>query len=185
MDNSPRKTHWLLPSVLSITAGSVDVIGFLSLGGLFTSLITGNLVILAVHYVTGRLGELGPLLSVPVFVAILGFVALTFGASEKPRASRRAFAGLARPPLSGLSWDWGLARHSSQTGIHGIDPNHFAGMDQAFPLGVEYFEDRRADCRHSRNHFDGETLVLIRQWVDQRPRGRPMNSTNRGSKDTS
>ena len=90
MDDSPHKTHWLLPSVLSITAGSVDVIGFLSLGGLFTAHITGNLVILAVHYVTGRFGELGPLLSVPVFVAVLGFVALTFGASERPRASPRA-----------------------------------------------------------------------------------------------
>lgn len=80
----------MLPSVLSITAGSVDVIGFLSLGGLFTAHITGNIVILAVHYVTGRFGELGPLLSVPVFVAVLGLVALTFGASERPRASRRA-----------------------------------------------------------------------------------------------
>jgi uncharacterized membrane protein YoaK (UPF0700 family) len=88
--SSPHKAHWLLPSVLSITAGSVDVIGFLSLGGLFTAHITGNLVILAVHYVTGRFGELGPLLSVPVFVAVLGLVALTFGASERPRASRRA-----------------------------------------------------------------------------------------------
>jgi uncharacterized membrane protein YoaK (UPF0700 family) len=41
MDNSCQKT-WLLPSVLSVTAGSVDVIGFLSLGGLFTAHITGE-----------------------------------------------------------------------------------------------------------------------------------------------
>jgi uncharacterized membrane protein YoaK (UPF0700 family) len=89
MDDSPYKTRWLLPSMLSITAGSVDTISFLTLGGLFTAHITGNLVILAAHYVTGQFGELGPLLSVPVFVAVLGIVALAFGAPEKPRASRR------------------------------------------------------------------------------------------------
>ena len=34
-----------LPFVLSMTAGSTDVIGFLGLGGLFTAHITGNLVV--------------------------------------------------------------------------------------------------------------------------------------------
>jgi hypothetical protein len=41
------RTRWLLPSVLSITAGSVDTISFLALGGLATAHITGNLLILA------------------------------------------------------------------------------------------------------------------------------------------
>jgi uncharacterized membrane protein YoaK (UPF0700 family) len=39
----------LLPGVLSVIAGSTDVISFLGLGGLFTAHITGNLVILAAH----------------------------------------------------------------------------------------------------------------------------------------
>lgn len=90
MDNSCQKTHWLLPSVLSVTAGSVDVIGFLSLGGLLTAHITGNLAILAAHYVTGRFGELGPPPSVPVFMSVLGVGALTFGPPEKLRTFRRA-----------------------------------------------------------------------------------------------
>ena len=57
-----EKSDWLLPALLSTTAGAVDVIGFLALGGLFTAHITGNLVILAAHYVTGRFGEIRPIL---------------------------------------------------------------------------------------------------------------------------
>ena len=34
--------NWLLPAVLSTTAGAVDVIGFLGLGGLLTAHITGT-----------------------------------------------------------------------------------------------------------------------------------------------
>ena len=55
-------------------AGAVDVIGFLALGGLFTAHITGNLVILAAHYITGGFGEIAPLLSAPVFVVVLGVI---------------------------------------------------------------------------------------------------------------
>jgi uncharacterized membrane protein YoaK (UPF0700 family) len=81
----------LLPAVLSTTAGAVDVIGFLALGGLFTAHISGNLCILAAHYTTGGFSEVGPLLSVPVFVAVLGVVTRAFGRAEKTSdGSRRA-----------------------------------------------------------------------------------------------
>jgi uncharacterized membrane protein YoaK (UPF0700 family) len=63
----------LLPTVLSLAAGSVDAIGFLGLGGLFTAHVTGNLVILAAHIVTGEEASVALILSVPVF-----FVALIF-----------------------------------------------------------------------------------------------------------
>ena len=56
---------WLLTAVLSVTAGAVDVIGFLALGGLFTAHITGNVVVVAAHYVTGGFGEVGPLWRFP------------------------------------------------------------------------------------------------------------------------
>ena len=69
---------WLLPATLSMTAGAVDVIGFLALGGLFTAHITGNLVVLLAHYITGNFGEIGPMLAVPIFVIVLGVVTLTF-----------------------------------------------------------------------------------------------------------
>jgi uncharacterized membrane protein YoaK (UPF0700 family) len=81
----------LLPAVLSATAGAADVIGFLALGGLFTAHITGNLCILAAHYVTGGFSQVGPLLAVPVFIAVLGVVTLAFGRVERlSDGSRRA-----------------------------------------------------------------------------------------------
>ena len=72
-----RRGAFLLPALLSTTAGAVDVIGFLALG-VFTAHITGNLVIIAAHYITGRFGEIGPILSVPVFMLVLTVVTLAF-----------------------------------------------------------------------------------------------------------
>src|SRR5882762_3506061 len=72
----------LLPTVLSLVAGSVDVISFLGLGGLFTAHITGNLVILAAHLVTGGAAPLAPMLSVPVFMVALGVSRLLVGGLE-------------------------------------------------------------------------------------------------------
>ena len=92
-----RASDWLLPTVLSTTAGAVDVIGFLALGGLFTAHITGNLVILAVHYATGGFSQIGPLLSVPVFVVVLGIVIVLFenkATDEARRALLILHAGL-------------------------------------------------------------------------------------------
>ena len=77
-DGTNRIARFLLPAVLGMTAGAVDVIGFLALGGLFTAHITGNLVILAAHYITGSFGEIAPLLSAPVFVVVLGVITATF-----------------------------------------------------------------------------------------------------------
>jgi uncharacterized membrane protein YoaK (UPF0700 family) len=95
------RARWLLPFVLSVTAGAVDVIGFLALGGLFTAHITGNVVILAMHYITGCFSELGPLLSVPVFIVVLGMVTLASGKLEKAGYCRRAFLLLQAALLAG------------------------------------------------------------------------------------
>ena len=75
----------LLPGVLSITAGSVDVISFLGLGGLFAAHITGNLVVLAAHVVTGRAAPLASMLSLPVFIAVLGLTRLAAAGLEETR----------------------------------------------------------------------------------------------------
>jgi uncharacterized membrane protein YoaK (UPF0700 family) len=59
----------LLPTLASIVAGSADAIGFLGLGGLFTAHVTGNLVILATHPVSGDEAPVAPTLSGPVSTA--------------------------------------------------------------------------------------------------------------------
>jgi uncharacterized membrane protein YoaK (UPF0700 family) len=85
-----------------VTAGAVDAISFLALGGLFTAHITGNLVILAAHYVVGGFSEVGPLLSVPLFIAVLGAVTVASGAREKAgHSSRRALFVLQAALLAG------------------------------------------------------------------------------------
>jgi uncharacterized membrane protein YoaK (UPF0700 family) len=73
----------LLPTVLSVIAGSVDAIGFLGLGGLFTAHVTGNLVILAAHLVSGGAAPVAPMLSVPVFMVALGLTRLLVGGLER------------------------------------------------------------------------------------------------------
>jgi uncharacterized membrane protein YoaK (UPF0700 family) len=57
--------------VLSVTAGCTDVIGFLGLNGLFTSHITGNLVVLAAHIAAGDEARIVKMLSVPVFIVVV------------------------------------------------------------------------------------------------------------------
>jgi len=56
----------------SLIAGSVDVISFLGLGGLFTAYITGNMAILAAHVVSDGAAQLALMLSVPVFMVVFG-----------------------------------------------------------------------------------------------------------------
>jgi len=65
-----------LPAVLSLIAGSVDVISFLRLGGLFAAHITGNLVILAAHVVAGDEAPLALMIAVPVFIVALAVTRL-------------------------------------------------------------------------------------------------------------
>jgi uncharacterized membrane protein YoaK (UPF0700 family) len=77
----------LLPFVLSVTAGTADIIGFLGLGGLFTAHITGNLVLLAARLVAGDHAPLAYLLSVPVFVVALALTKLLATGLQRIRIS--------------------------------------------------------------------------------------------------
>jgi uncharacterized membrane protein YoaK (UPF0700 family) len=75
----------LLTFVLSMVAGSTDVIGFLGLGNLFMAHITGNLVILAARLLVGGPAPVAHLLSVPVFIAVLMLTRLFVSGLERAR----------------------------------------------------------------------------------------------------
>jgi uncharacterized membrane protein YoaK (UPF0700 family) len=72
----------LLPFVLSLIAGSADVISFLGLGRLFVAHVTGNLILTAAHIVTGTAVSFAQLLSVPVFILALGLTRLLVAGLE-------------------------------------------------------------------------------------------------------
>jgi len=92
------------PAVLSVIAGSVDAISFLGLGGLFTAHVTGNLVILVAHLVTGNGARAAAILAVPVFVTALGLTRLLAGALESAgfASLRPLFSAAATAALSGF-----------------------------------------------------------------------------------
>jgi uncharacterized membrane protein YoaK (UPF0700 family) len=68
--------------VLSVIAGCTDVIGFLGLDGLFTAHITGNVVILAARIAGDGNVDVAQMLSVPVFIVIMGLTVMLAGRLE-------------------------------------------------------------------------------------------------------
>jgi uncharacterized membrane protein YoaK (UPF0700 family) len=70
-----------LPFLLSMIAGATDVIGFLGLG-IFTAQVTGNLVFLAAHAVTGSAAPVARMMAVPVFMLVVGLTRLLAAACE-------------------------------------------------------------------------------------------------------
>src|SRR5215510_7028300 len=93
--DSPDVARWQsrLPPLLSALAGMVDVLGFLSLGKLFTAHVTGNLVVIAALLVRGGPLNMAQLLAVPVFIGAVGAVWLL------AKAFDRRGPALARPLL--------------------------------------------------------------------------------------
>ncbi len=69
--------------MLSVIAGSTDIIGFLGLNGLFTAHITGNLIVLAALVVAGQPTIISYILSVPVFMLVLLLTRLLAGGLER------------------------------------------------------------------------------------------------------
>src|ERR1700758_1082079 len=73
----------MLPFVLSVIAGSTDIIGFLGLNGLFTAHTTGNIVVLAAHIVARDPTIFPYMLSVPVFMLVVFLTRLLAGTLEQ------------------------------------------------------------------------------------------------------
>src|ERR1700740_2957385 len=66
-----EKNQWMLPLLLSFTAGYVDTAGFLALQGLFTAHVTGNFVTLGASLALGTSGAVAKLLALPVFCVVV------------------------------------------------------------------------------------------------------------------
>ena len=85
--SAPSVDNWLAVQVvlilLSVTAGSADVIGFLGLRGLFIAHITGNLVILAAHIAANDEAPLANIISFPVFIVALAVTRLLAAGLER------------------------------------------------------------------------------------------------------
>src|SRR5215475_15480648 len=88
---SSRAEVWL-PILLSVIAGMVDVIGFLSLG-IFTAHVTGNIVVVGALMVRHNRVNPAQILAIPVFILA---VAVTWLIA---RLSGRRGPGLKRPLL--------------------------------------------------------------------------------------
>ena len=84
-DQSERGRTLALLLLLSATAGSTDAIGFLGLNGLFTAHITGNIVILAGHLMAQGRAGVAEMISVPVFMVVLGLARLIGLALDRHR----------------------------------------------------------------------------------------------------
>src|SRR5262249_57426536 len=63
----PLPSERWLPPLLSVIAGMVDLIGFLSLG-IFTAHITGNIVVIGVLLVRHNRVHPAQILAIPVFI---------------------------------------------------------------------------------------------------------------------
>lgn len=71
-----------LPTLLSVIAGMVESISFLSLGSLFTAHVTGNIVVIAALLVRGGPLTVPQVLAVPVFIVAVAAVWLLARASS-------------------------------------------------------------------------------------------------------
>jgi uncharacterized membrane protein YoaK (UPF0700 family) len=101
-----------IPVVLSVTAGSADVTSFLGLG-LFNAHITGNLVILAAHIVAKGRADPTLILSVPIFVLVLGLMKLLVAGLEA--ANIKSLRPLLLLQFLLLGGSFGICAFSSQS----------------------------------------------------------------------
>ena len=88
----PSRSERWLPTLLSVIAGMVDLIGFLSLG-IFTAHVTGNIVVVGALIVRHNRVNPAQILAIPAFILA---VAVTWLIAK---ASGRRGTGLTRPLL--------------------------------------------------------------------------------------
>lgn len=102
-----------LTVLLGVVSGATDAIGFLALGGAFTSVMTGNLVLLGVHLTSGDLEALAPVvLAIAAFTTGAAVGAHTAGRPDPsdptwpPHVTRSLMIELAIFCAYGIAWWW-------------------------------------------------------------------------------
>jgi uncharacterized membrane protein YoaK (UPF0700 family) len=80
---NPLKQALLLTMAMSFIAGTVDVVGFVALFGLFTSHFTGNFVVIGEEIVTHSLRLIAQLIALPLFVLVVALTRLLVLACER------------------------------------------------------------------------------------------------------
>ena len=69
MERLPDRLRAAAVVALAVTSGATDAVAFLALGGAFTSVMTGNLVLLGIS-----LGQGNPLLAAHIVLAVIGYI---------------------------------------------------------------------------------------------------------------
>jgi uncharacterized membrane protein YoaK (UPF0700 family) len=103
----------LLPALLAVVAGMVDVTGFLDLGNIFTAHITGNLVVLAAAVVRGRPFNVAQALAIPVFMVTVAVVWLFARTAAARNAALRQRLLVAQSLLLAVVLVFSLVTHPS------------------------------------------------------------------------
>src|SRR5215510_26886 len=86
----PSQSERWLPTLLSVIAGMVDLIGFLTLG-IFTAHVTGNIVVVGSLIVRHNRVNPAQILAIPVFILAVAFTWLI------AKATGKRGTGLTRP----------------------------------------------------------------------------------------
>ena len=94
---TPARQRDALVIALTVVTGAIDAIGFTRLGGVFTSVMTGNMVLLGV-----AAGKGGAVLAIHTGVAFSGFIAGSLAGAHLAGHAKKGDAFWPRPILKAL-----------------------------------------------------------------------------------
>lgn len=134
---APKKNSAVpaLGCILAFVAGYVDVVGFISLFGLFTAHVTGNFVMIGVDIAGKSTGLLAKLLALPVFVFAVAATRLT--ESRFVRDKRSAIPTLLFAEAVVLMLFMVTAVHASPISDPGTPAAVGAGMLAVIAMGIQ------------------------------------------------
>jgi uncharacterized membrane protein YoaK (UPF0700 family) len=128
--------------VLAFIAGYVDVVGFVSLFGLFTAHVTGNFIMIGVDVTGNEMGLLAKLLALPAFV--LAVAATRLAEVRIARAGRSPVAPLLIVEASLLALFMAASLHAAPVTDPSAPAAILAGMLAVTAMGIQNALSRTA-----------------------------------------